>query len=223
MGVTTTRIQRVEIWPDNVAELDAGLHWAIEAISDSDLRGFCRSIFDQPELRARFLTAPASEQNHHAFPGGLAMHSLETFGLFNQIAQIGLPLDEDDLNVGRCACLLHDLGKALPQEAGAGRHFHEYAARKYLAPKLAVLAEKRPRAAALIDYCICGHREQASSSRLLYAVRQADITSACINNESIAHSEGKRNGDFITLRTNGPQRRYFSPAPRIQGAPHENE
>ena len=217
MGVAKMREGTGREWPENVAELDAGLHWAIESIADRELRHFCHEIFEPGGLRADFLTAPASAENHHAFPGGLAMHSLESFGLFNQFAQIGRPLPAEDCDIGRIACLLHDIGKALPQSTVSGRHAHEHAAREFLAPHLKNLAVQRKRAALLIEHCIGGHREQGSSSRLLYAVRQADITSACMNNEAIALSEGKRDGAFITLRTNGPQRRYYSPTDQLDG------
>lgn len=183
----------------------------IGKIEDVELRHLSETVFAIPRILRPFLRLPASRQNHHAFPGGLAMHTLETVGLFEQLAQVGQPMAAVDIDIGRVACLLHDLGKALPLGNSADRFAHERAAREFLAPMLSILGQRRPRHARLLDYLIGGHREERGSSRLLYTVRQADILSACMNNEAIAHAEGQRDGDFITLRTNGPERRYIDP------------
>ncbi len=183
----------------------------IGKIEDVELRHLAETVFTIPTILRPFLHLPASRQNHHAFPGGLAMHTLETVGLFEQLAQVGKPMAAVDTDIGRAACLLHDLGKALPIGNSADRFAHERAGREFLAPMLSILGQRRPRHARLLDYLIGGHREERGSSRLLYTVRQADILSACINNEAIARAEGQRDGDFITLRTNGPERRYIDP------------
>ena len=183
----------------------------IGKIEDVELRHLSETVFAIPTILGPFLQQPASRQNHHAFPGGLAMHTLEALGLCEQLAQVGQPMAAVDIDIGRVACLLHDLGKTLPLGNSADRFAHERAGREFLAPLFSILAQRRPRHARLLDYLIGGHREERGSSRLLYTVRQADILSACMNNEAIAHAEGQRDGDFITLRTNGPERRYIDP------------
>lgn len=192
-------------------QLADALTLEISKIEDTELRHLSETVFAIPKILGPFLHLPASRQNHHAFPGGLAMHTLETVGLFEQLAQVGQPMAALDLDIGRVACLLHDLGKALPLGNSADRFAHEHAGREFLAPLFSILAQRRPRHARLLDYLIGGHREERGSSRLLYTVRQADILSACMNNEAIARAEGLRDGDFITLRTNGPERRYIDP------------
>lgn len=195
----------------SVNRLADALTGEISKIEDVELRHLSETVFAIPTILGPFLHLPASRQNHHAFPGGLAMHTLEAIGMFDQLAQVGQPMAAVDIDIGRVACLLHDLGKALPLGNSVGRFAHERAAREFLAPLLSILAQRRPRHARLLDYLIGGHREERGSSRLLYTVRQADILSACMNNEAIAHAEGQRDGDFITLRTNGPERRYIDP------------
>lgn len=49
----------------------------IETIDTPPLHRMLWRIFREREVVARFWTMPASARHHHAFPGGLAIHSLE--------------------------------------------------------------------------------------------------------------------------------------------------
>lgn len=84
-----------------------GILELIETIDTPPLyRMLCR-VFREREVVARFWTMPASARHHHAFPGGLAAHSLEVArDLAGQAAVDG---HERDLCV--VAGLLHDIGK----------------------------------------------------------------------------------------------------------------
>ena len=79
----------------------------IESLSISPLRLMVRRIFSDREVVARYWTTPASARHHHAFPGGLAAHSLEVaLDLAGQSA-----LDPHERELCIVAGLLHDIGK----------------------------------------------------------------------------------------------------------------
>ena len=84
-----------------------GILELIETIDTPPLYRMLWRVFREREIVARFWTMPASARHHHAFPGGLAVHSLEVArDLAGQAAVGG---HERDLCVA--AGLLHDIGK----------------------------------------------------------------------------------------------------------------
>lgn len=79
----------------------------IHSIEAPPLKTFLLDVFARRDMHKLFWTAPASIRNHHAYPGGLAVHSTE---VATDIAQhVGLTDIERDLGVA--AGLLHDVGK----------------------------------------------------------------------------------------------------------------
>ena len=54
-----------------------GILELVETIDTPPLHRMLWRIFREREVVARFWTMPASARHHHAFPGGLAIHSLE--------------------------------------------------------------------------------------------------------------------------------------------------
>ncbi|MDP3058728.1 MAG: HD domain-containing protein, partial [bacterium] len=61
------------------------------------------------ETSAKFKQAPAGKEVHHAFVGGLLLHTLEVVAYAEKMVELqGDQLDRDLLIAG---CLLHDLGK----------------------------------------------------------------------------------------------------------------
>lgn len=85
----------------------AGILQLIESIETPPLYQMLVRIFREREVVARYWRMPASARHHHAFPGGLAVHSLEVaHDLANQMV---LGSCERDLCVA--AGLLHDIGK----------------------------------------------------------------------------------------------------------------
>lgn len=74
-------------------------------------------MFDE-QTREDFLFWPAAKRFHHAYPGGLAEHSLEVVRLALALAEADpSPYDRDLLVLG---CLIHDLGKLDEYQAPPG-------------------------------------------------------------------------------------------------------
>ncbi|NLV74802.1 MAG: HD domain-containing protein [Chloroflexi bacterium] len=87
-----------------LAELDA----LLADIRNPHLAHLLSQLLDNPELRAQFISAPASKFNHHACVGGLLEHTLSVARIV--LAACGLyPNVDQDLAL--CGALLHDIGK----------------------------------------------------------------------------------------------------------------
>lgn len=79
----------------------------IRRISTEPLRRMVERVMMRRDVVARYWTMPAARRHHHAFAGGLAVHSLEV--ATDLAGQAGLSDTERDLCIA--AGLLHDLGK----------------------------------------------------------------------------------------------------------------
>lgn len=189
------------------------------------LRTFLSNCFALPLVSVSFFDAPASQANHHAFPGGLAAHSIEVGALFKHIAESAPALPPEQIEIGVVAALLHDIGKLVPREQQPCElpyyMRHEVAGLKLLAPVIDTLADTRPDLAYAIRYCLHEHRlRRSESGRLIHCLQHADRYSAASCNEFVAQQCGRRDGDHVTLDSNGPLRTYF--LPRL-GQPDELE
>ena len=79
----------------------------IHSIDAAPLKSLVRDGFARRDMHRVFWTMPASIRHHHAYPGGLAVHSTE---VATDLAQhVGLTDIERDLGIA--AGLLHDVGK----------------------------------------------------------------------------------------------------------------
>ena len=87
----------------------SALYHHVQSIQDQDVRRLIDMLFADKGLMRGFMSAPASLKHHHAFPGGLAKHTVETLDMASQICS-SLSLEEHALVIA--ACLLHDAGKA---------------------------------------------------------------------------------------------------------------
>jgi hypothetical protein len=81
------------------------------------LRAFLKDVFTDKGLRNAFLSLPASHSHHHAWPGGLAAHSLEVAAIVHRA--LG-DLDESERWLACVAGLLHDIGKLRTLQGAAG-------------------------------------------------------------------------------------------------------
>lgn len=87
-------------------------------ITDPCLQRFVSYWSTQPEQFNAFITMPASYQDHHAFPHGLLVHSLEVAELAYSNA-LRLHHSAKECQLALIAGLFHDLGKIYSQtEAG---------------------------------------------------------------------------------------------------------
>lgn len=85
------------------------LHQYLEGLPDAETRQLVSAIFSDQTLLRSFLTAPASINHHHAYPGGLAQHTCE---VLETIAKLGASLSSTHYSLVMTAGFLHDIGKA---------------------------------------------------------------------------------------------------------------
>lgn len=76
---------------------------------DPETASLGQRVLSRPNLLRAFLKAPASLRHHHAFAGGLAMHTCEVLDV---IARFRHSLEPEDYCLVMMAGLLHDIGKA---------------------------------------------------------------------------------------------------------------
>ena len=87
--------------------LEGFLEFLTAEIHHDGLRGLVSRVLDDPRLRERLRTAPASEA-HHDYAGGLLEHTVAVATLCREAAQLHPRLNSDIL-LG--AALLHDVGR----------------------------------------------------------------------------------------------------------------
>src|SRR5690606_15801608 len=79
----------------------------VAKIQEPSLRRMTERVLLRRDVANKYWTMPASARHHHAFPGGLASHSLEVAADLH--VQGALEEHERDLCIA--AGLLHDVGK----------------------------------------------------------------------------------------------------------------
>jgi len=81
----------------------------VQHIQDQEIKHLIEAFFGEVPLLHAFMTAPASLRHHHAYPGGLAIHTCETMDVAHRMSS---DLSPEDHALVMAACLLHDAGKA---------------------------------------------------------------------------------------------------------------
>ena len=111
--------------PKAIAALDSLLK--ISAKWPAPLQDFCSRVLMDPRLSISFLRSRASKGGyHHAYPGGLLVHSVELLDLLEPMAARLFPDNPWALPVLQVSMLFHDLGKALTVgESGCTSYRHE--------------------------------------------------------------------------------------------------
>ncbi len=109
----------------DIEDLDGYIDFLVGEIYHDGLRALCEAVLGEPGYRERFRTAPATENGHHSYAGGLAEHTVAVAALCRETAQLHPRLNSDLLTA---AALLHDCGCVdafvtgaviLPSERGA--------------------------------------------------------------------------------------------------------
>lgn len=162
----------------------------IHDVQAAPLKTFLLDVFARRDMHKLFWTAPASIRHHHAYPGGLAVHSME---VATDIAQhVGLSDIERDL--GTTAGLLHDVGKVwaytpdMQLTTAARAMGHELLGLSRLEPYLRDLERHWPDGAWAMRVLLSGQcRMRADGSlphSLVQRLRACDQRSAEIANQS---------------------------------------
>ena len=172
--------------PEDVAER---IRWArlrmrqlLHGLEPEVLRQFLGRVFHDPRIGPAFLVAPASLNHHHAFSGGLLVHSAETawwvYCWSEDLPHRGLAIT---------AAMLHDIGKVRTLRGDRTRTQlgqavrHEDLTLEVLAEPLCWLDGVWPQGAILLRHLLTAQpRQQASSPAYtaLELVRAADRISA---------------------------------------------
>ncbi|MHB9026452.1 MAG: 3'-5' exoribonuclease YhaM family protein [Armatimonadota bacterium] len=95
-------------YPGDVAALEAQLDALIASITTPDLTRLLRGIFDDPDVRARYVEAPAAKAMHGAYLHGLLEHVVRQAQLAETACRCYPQANRDLVIAG---VLLHDIGK----------------------------------------------------------------------------------------------------------------
>lgn len=79
----------------------------VDACATGPIRHFLSNVFSMPEVYRDFWNCPASQSHHHAYPGGLAAHSVE----MGENVRDTPRLSDLERDVGIAHALIHDIGK----------------------------------------------------------------------------------------------------------------
>jgi 3'-5' exoribonuclease len=92
----------------NIDEMFAVVRETVERMQNPHLRQLLLAFLDDPEIAAKFKTAPAAKSLHHAFIGGLLEHVVSLLNLARLTAG---NYDFIDLELLQTGVILHDMGK----------------------------------------------------------------------------------------------------------------
>ena len=119
----------------------------LEQLLPDPLNGFLRSVLLDPAIGLPFLRCRASVNHHHAYVGGLLMHSTEMLDLAAELTRRIIPHDAWSPCLAQLGYLLHDLGKLKTVGELRRPHYalvvpHEFATIELLAPHLRGLEQR---------------------------------------------------------------------------------
>lgn len=158
--------------------LRAILSW----IPESSLRQFVLRIFNDPSIFEKFISVPGSINHHHAYNGGLLVHSVETsWQVFNN-----QQIPQKERYLGAVIALLHDVGKIWTYSGKTRTELglyvnHELLSLEVLAPHLKWLDSIDSQLSSAIRYSLTWKKKSYDSIPkldLIEIVRAADRVSA---------------------------------------------
>ncbi len=181
------------------------------------LRAFLKDVFTDKGLRNAFLSLPASHSHHHAWPGGLAAHSLEVAAIVHRA--LG-DLDESERWLACVAGLLHDIGKLRTLQWGGRRTTlgylvdHEQLTLETLAPALGSLDRTWPDGGTALRYLLTWRRAKSGARPLLPAALALEFADRLSNAGDIRDDLFKDRPAwqrFVRFRGRGPQTTFWRP------------
>jgi 3'-5' exoribonuclease len=95
-------------YPGDVAALEASFDALLASFTEPDLARLIRAIFDDPDIRRKFCSAPAAKSMHGAYLHGLLEHVVRQSELAEAACQCYPSANRDLVMAG---VLLHDIGK----------------------------------------------------------------------------------------------------------------
>jgi len=132
------------------------LQAAVSRITIEPLARFVEAVLSNDAVAFAFVSAPASLNHHHNYPGGLLMHSLECFQMVERYREFS----RESYELGLVSALFHDVGKTLTmthdmQRTSLGYHVeHEKLNFEILGPYLSRLGKVWPQGANELRYLL---------------------------------------------------------------------
>jgi len=129
---------------------------------NTPLRQFLFDVFSNKAISKAFSTVNASVNHHHAWQGGLLVHSVESALMASQLARTWMTPVEAEVTI--VAALLHDIGKTRTFNSGGhwselGHYVsHDALTLEILAPYLANLDKQWPTGANMIRHILGWNR-----------------------------------------------------------------
>jgi 3'-5' exoribonuclease len=179
---------------------------AVRSLESPHLKQFLKRVLERRDRMETFLKAPASKNYHHAYPGGLLVHSLDVAKTVVGMIRLSEPqmprlLQETAFVAG----LLHDIGKTYTFDA-QGRYTatsklcgHDSFTLEACAYGLAYLDRHEPELAITLRHiwtCASPGARYGSPAAMTLAryVRDADGQSAMANNQRNAFNSRRTSG-----------------------------
>lgn len=199
-------------------ELVKQLQFWMDTCPVPELAHFVSQVFNDRELTIAFFTRPASERHHHAWPGGLAEHSLE---VASRVETMLVHATDQERWLASAAGLLHDLGKIRTHQNDGRRTAtgyvmqHEDLTLELLAPALKLLDKSWADGANALRYLLVGMTKAAAEKRpwlpSLMIVQVADRLSAAEDTRRQAFVNRPDWQRFATLDVPGSPSRFWMP------------
>lgn len=130
---------------------------AINEITIPELKQFAESVLANDGIAFAFVSAPASLDHHHSYPGGLLEHILQSFEIVSSQKKW---FSRKDYELALISVLFHDIGKVLTmtynmQRTSLGNFFeHDKLTFEVLDPYLARLKRIWPAAAEQLRFLL---------------------------------------------------------------------
>jgi len=169
--------------PQKISQAKVRLRAILSWIPESALRQFILRVFNDQNIFENFITVPGSICHHHAYFGGLLVHSVETaWQVFNN-----QQIPSKERYFGAVIALLHDVGKIWTYSDNKtrtelGLHVnHELLSLEILAPHLSWLDEIDAQLAITIRYALTWKKKNYDpipKIDVIEAIKTADKLSA---------------------------------------------
>ncbi len=162
LNVAHNLYNMAELAPDQMRYVDM-LFNLINQLN-TPLRQFLFNVFLNKEIAKAFVTVNASINHHHAWKGGLLVHSVESALMVSQLARTWMTPVEAEATI--VSALLHDIGKTRTfQENGHWSELGHYVSHdalslEILAPYLAELEKQWRTGAHLVRHILGWDRKQ---------------------------------------------------------------
>lgn len=149
---------------------------AVSRFTNRPLLQFVESVLSDDSIAFAFVSAPASLNHHHNYPGGLLAHSLECFQMIEKHNEF----PRNQLELGLASALFHDVGKILTithkmKRTSLGHNIdHDKLTLEVLGPHLKKLDHEWPEGGGTLRYLLTWKKGQR-----IPKYDMADLVSCC--------------------------------------------